>query len=185
MTDMMRTPALPKAARFCATFFLLSATLSLHAQSQFEEEFDDKEKPWEEIAIQLPAPPAAENQLPFYVGPIATQSFAIDAQSLTVGTDGVIRYTLIAKSAGGATNVSYEGIRCQSYEKKLYAFGHPDGKWSRSRRDKWEPIFTKIANRQHAALAEDYFCQGTMVAGKAEEILERLRTKRPLTRGGG
>jgi hypothetical protein len=184
ISDMVRTPALPKVAKLCAAFLLLSSTLSLHAQSQFEEEFDDKEKPWEEIAIQLPAPPAEENLLPFYVGPIATQSFAIDAKSLTVGTDGVIRYTLVAKSPGGAINVSYEGIRCQSYEKKLYAFGHIDGKWSRSRRDQWEPIFNKIANRQHAALAEDYFCQATTVAGTAKDMLERLRLKRPLTRGG-
>src|SRR4051812_48213652 len=67
----------------------------VHAQSRFEEDFDNENKPWQEIAIQLPAAPMAENLLPFYVSATATQSFAIDAKSLTVGADGVIRYTLL------------------------------------------------------------------------------------------
>jgi hypothetical protein len=149
--------------------------------SKFDEDFDDKDKPWTEIAVQLPAPPASENLLPFYVGPTATQAFAVDAKSLTVGSDGVVRYTLVAKSQEGATNISYEGIRCQSFEKKLYAFGHPDGSWSRSRRDQWEPIFGKAVNRQHSALAKDYFCQESIVAGDAQDIVQRLRAQRPLS----
>jgi hypothetical protein len=50
---------------------VLFSTLSIAlAQSQqFEEDFDDENKPWEEIAIQLPAAPKAENLLPFYVSP--------------------------------------------------------------------------------------------------------------------
>jgi hypothetical protein len=157
-----------------------------YAQAGFEEDFDDKEKPWQEVAVQLPAAPAAENLLPFYVSPTATQTFAIDAKSVTLGADGVIRYTLVTKSAQGATNVSYEGIRCISFEKKLYAFGRPDGSWSRSRRDQWEPINLGNVNRQHAALAKDYFCLEKTIAGKAEDMVDRIRRQRPLSpyRGG-
>lgn len=151
------------------------------AQSQFEENFDDQDKPWQEVAIQLPAAPKPENLLPFHVSRTTTQSFAIDAKSVTVGTDGVVRYTLVVSSAGGAKNISYEGIRCQSYEKKLYAFGQPDASWSRSRRDQWERIHTNAANRQHAALAKDYFCQELTVAGKAEDMIDRVRHNRPLS----
>ncbi|WP_019141964.1 CNP1-like family protein [Noviherbaspirillum massiliense] len=171
-----------KQARLAA-IFLAMATLwhGAWAQSQFEKDFDDQEKPWQEIAVQFPSAPNNENLLPFYVSPTATQSFAIDAHSVSVGTDGVIRYTLVARSEEGATNISYEGVRCQSFEKKLYAFGRPDGSWSRSRRNQWEPIPTKVANRQHAALALDYFCQGNTVAGKAEDIVKRIRYKQPLS----
>lgn len=151
------------------------------AQSQFEEDFDSKEKPWQEIAIQLPLPPKVENLLPFYVSPTATQSFSIDTLSLSVGADDVIRYTLVATSETGAKNVSYEGIRCSSYEKKLYAFGQTHGGWSRSRRDQWERISTNTPNRQHAALAKDYFCLELVVAGTAEEMVERIRFSKPLT----
>lgn len=131
--------------------------------------------------MQLPAAPQQENLLPFYVSAAATQSFSIDAKSLAVGTDGVIRYTLVAISQAGAKNISYEGIRCASYEHKLYAFGQPDGGWSRSRRDKWEPINDNAANRQHSALFRDYFCTGGGVAGNAEDMLRRIKNNKPLS----
>lgn len=170
----------PPVASVLTVVTLLLASAATSAQSRFDEEFDDEEKPWQEIAIQLPAVPVPENLLPFEVSATATQTFAIDPNSLTVGSDGVIRYTMVSKSQGGATNISYEGIRCETFERKLYAFGRPDGSWSRSRRDKWEPINGSIANRQHAALAKDYFCQEKMVAGSAEEMVRRLRDQRSL-----
>ncbi|RJG07791.1 hypothetical protein D3870_02765 [Noviherbaspirillum cavernae] len=163
------------------TIALSTTAAAASAQSRFDEEFDDKDKPWTEIAVQMPSPPTAENLLPFYVSATATQTFAIDAKSLSLGSDGVIRYTLVSKSAEGATNISYEGIRCQSFEKKLYAFGRPDGTWSRSRRDQWERITLNAANRQHAALAKDYFCQEKTVAGKVGDMVDRLRNQRPLS----
>jgi hypothetical protein len=174
-------PKHPQVASVLTAVILLLANTLAGAQSRFDEEFDDEEKAWQEIAIQLPAAPVPENLLPFEVSATATQTFAIDAKSLTVGSDGVVRYTMVSKSQGGATNVSYEGIRCESFEKKLYAFGRPDGSWSRSRRDKWEPINGGIANRQHAALARDYLCQEKMVAGSAEEMVRRIRYQNSLS----
>ncbi|RZI41896.1 hypothetical protein EGT07_16500 [Herbaspirillum sp. HC18] len=159
----------------------LAFAAGAHAQSRFEEDFDDKDKPWQEIAIQLPAAPQQENLAPFYVSATATYSFAIDTKSVTVGPDGVIRYTLVAVSDAGAKNISYEGLRCATYERKLYAFGQPDGSWSRSRRDQWERITGNAVNRQHAALAKDYFCIEKTIAGKAEDIVNRLRNDRPLS----
>jgi hypothetical protein len=176
-----RTLRLAHFSGVCAALLLFSASTAVVAQSRFEEEFDDADKPWQEIAIQLPAPPLAENLLPFPVTATATQSFAIDAKSLTVGSDGVIRYTMVATSVAGARSISYEGIRCASYERKLYAFGQPDGSWSRSRRDQWERISSTGVNRHHAALAKDYFCQELMVAGTAEQMVERIRYQRSLS----
>lgn len=169
-----------RVARIASAVAVLSMSVSVCAQSRFEEDFDDQEKPWQEIAVQLPSAPAPENLLAFDVSATATQSFAIDAKSLTVGSDGVVRYTLVAKSREGATNISYEGIRCESFEKKMYAFGRPDGSWSRSRRDQWERIFESSTNRQHSALAKDYFCRGKVVEGKAEDIVQRIRSQRPV-----
>lgn len=186
-TLLQSTFVIECTARFvrttAAAAFLIACT-AVAAQSQFEEDFDDESKPWQEIAIQLPAPPAEENLLPFYVSATATQSFAVDARSVSVGSDGVVRYTLVSTSEGGARNVSYEGIRCRAFEKKLYAFGQPNGSWSRSRRDQWEPIRLNAANRIHAALAKDYFCLNLTVAGRAEDMVERIRYKRPLESQG-
>jgi hypothetical protein len=179
-----RAPLRMRMAGMLAVFVVLANTATaVHAQSNFEEDFEDQDKPWQEIMIQLPAPPLAENLLPFYVSPTATQSFAVDAKSLTVGADGVVRYTLVSTSASGVKNISYEGIRCQLLQKKLYAFGRTDGTWSRSRRDQWEPIYGNAANRQHAELAGGYFCQGHTIAanGKAEEIIKKIRETGKLT----
>tara|TARA_R110001599_G_scaffold64023_3_gene179151 strand:+ start:791731 stop:792309 length:579 start_codon:yes stop_codon:yes gene_type:complete len=163
-----------------ACVFLASVSL-VSAQSNFEDDYDNESKPWQEIALQLPAPPQQDSLLPFYVGPIATQEFFIDSKSLSVGTDGVIRYTLVSLSSQGAKNITYEGIRCATFEKKIYASGHTDGSWSRSRRNKWTPIIRNTTNRQHAALAMDYFCSNLAVASDREQMIKRIKDKRSLT----
>lgn len=162
-------------------FLITLPTLATAAATIAEQDALDGEKPvWQESAINLPAAPKKENLLSFYVSPTATIDFSIDSKSLSVDKDGVVRYTLVAVSRTGATNISYEGIRCQSAEKKLFAFGQPDGSWSRARRDAWDVIRENNANRQHATLALEYFCEGGSVAGKVETIVERLRRKKPL-----
>ena len=51
-----------------AGLLLCSATLSFAQQlGNFDEEFDDEEKPWQEIAVQLPPAPLPENLAEFYL----------------------------------------------------------------------------------------------------------------------
>lgn len=157
---------------------LLTLSSAVLAHDTLDMAFDDTAKPWQEIAVQLPAQPLPENLLPFYVSPTATHIYAVDAKSVSVGSDDVVRYTLVSNSAGGAQNVSYEGIRCQSKEMKSYAFGHANGNWTRSRRDQWQPIVGSGANRPQAALAHDYFCRVGLVAGTAPVMVENIRNKR-------
>lgn len=181
MMPMMRIIRSQRAAMQSAC---LIAALLQHgvafSQAQFEEDFDNTSKLWQEVAIQLPAMPTRAALVPFYVSPTATQNFAIAPDSVSVGSDGVVRYVMVARSESGAENTSYDGLRCASLEHKSYAFGHADGNWSRSRRTDWVAITGNAANRQYAALAESYFCDGSMVAGQAADIVKRLKTKRPL-----
>lgn len=144
-----------------------------------DDEDESAKKPPPEWAVALPAFPKPENFLPFSAGPIATQQFAIDSKSLAVGPNEV-RYTLITTSSSGARNVSYEGIRCSSFEVNRYAFGHGDGKWTQARSDKWVPIQFYSANRPQAALAQDFFCLGQTIEGKPEQMLDRIRYNRSL-----
>lgn len=160
---------------------LCSVAALARAAADLDDDVDAKEKSWQEIALQLPAAPLAENLLSFYVSPLASQTFAIDAKSLSVGLDGVVRYTMVAKSKSGIQNVSYEGIRCASLEMRLYAFGQKDGAWSRARGNAWRAIAGFGANRQHAALALEYFCQDKTVQGNAETIVKRMRSGQGLT----
>lgn len=169
------------ARALTAGLLLCSASLSFAQQlGTFDEEFDDEEKPWQEIAVQLPPNPVQENLAEFYVGPTTLSKSYVDLKSFSIGSDNVVRYTMVTKSDGGATNIIYAGIRCETYEVKWYAFGHADGKWSRSRQDKWTRIKDAGANRQDAALYKGYLCQNGMLAGNQKAIYERLRDNRML-----
>ncbi|WP_338720139.1 CNP1-like family protein [Herbaspirillum sp. DW155] len=157
---------------------LLAACAGTLAQS-FDEDFDDEEKPWQEIAVHLPPTPQEQNLAEFYLSPQATMKAYIDVNSVSIGTDKVVRYTVVTKTQGGAVNVMYEGMRCETWEKKTYAFGHPDGTWSRSRRDKWQPIRDIGVNRIDGALFKDYFCEGKIIADNenVKSIVGRLKSQ--------
>ncbi|MFC5476449.1 CNP1-like family protein [Paraherbaspirillum soli] len=175
-------PPMKLSQLFTAGLLLLAINVPAHA-GIFDEDFDDDGKSWQEIKKDLPPAPQAANLVQFYVGPTASMTFTIDVNSISSDTDGVVRYTLVSKSQAGAENISYEGIRCQTYEKKLYAFGQKDGSWSRARLSNWQPITELVANRQHAALAKDYLCHDGMAAGKVEEMRARIRENRPIKPG--
>lgn len=130
---------------------------------------DPDAPPWEEEAVLLPTYPQEANLREFYVSPTTTHKFFIDASTLSVGKDGVVRYVLVVKASGGATNTTYEGMRCESREFKIFATGHRDGTWVLARKGMWRPIENKPTNRQHAALSRDYFCPlGTPIQTPAE-----------------
>ncbi|WP_076593364.1 CNP1-like family protein [Herminiimonas arsenitoxidans] len=170
------------AQTLLGVLLLATAHISIAQQPEYNKGFDNEEaQPWEEIEAELPPAPKVENLQPFYVGPTATQTFALDKKSLVIGKDGVIRYTLVAVSQGGAKNVSYEGIRCATFEKKIYAFGREDGSWGRARNSQWEIIVRSKVNRQHAALAQDYFCSNLTIVGNEKDMLERMKYRKTLT----
>jgi len=138
---------------------------------------DEEEKPAEELEIEPPAFPRQENLREFYVSAVATNKYLIDASTLAVGADGVVRYVLVVKTSGGATNVSFEGIRCKDRSWKHYATGRSDGTWAKSRatRVEWRPIENKPVNRHHAALSRDLFCPMGSAINTADEGRNALR----------
>ena len=158
---------------------LITIFIALPASAQ-QEDADGAPAVWQETAVTLPAAPTKENLLSFNPNASGTMKFALDAKSLTVEKDEVVRYTLVITSASGASNVSYEGIRCKTMEKKSYAFGQADNSWAVAKRDAWDAIADGRVNRQHITLAKDFFCDGSRVAGKAETIIERIRRNRPI-----
>ena len=127
--------------RGSSVFILLSALAACARPSLGDNDsksvFDNKT--WEEQKASLPPFPKSENLAPIYVGP-TTFEFLVDTASVSVNEDGTIRYTLIARSSSGAMNVSYESIRCETYERRLYALGRADGTWSQARNSRWVPI---------------------------------------------
>jgi hypothetical protein len=80
-----------------------------------------------------------------------------------------VRYVLLVLTPQGARNVTYEGMRCETRERRIYASGRQDGSWSKARNNEWVRIQDVYANRQHAALFLEYFCPiGNIVQDAAE-----------------
>jgi len=147
-------------------------------------EYDFEEKPWVELEAQLPPAPKTENLLPFFVSASTDNRFYIDAPSITLGEDGVVRYTLIIQSSAGAVNISYEGMRCSSAEVKRYAFGRTGGGWGKALNAKWEPISYKDVNRQHHMLYDDFFCPRGIAISNREEAVKALKAGSHPNAGG-
>lgn len=165
------------ACRITAFAMLLAGAGPAPAQWRlFEPDFDEDKKPWSEIEAQLPAPPKPENLVAFDAGGATPHRFYIDAASLSMGEDGIVRYTMVVKTAGGATNVSFEGIRCATQEQKHYATGRSDGKWIRARDAQWRRVEYKELNRHHGVLYSDFFCPERHVRMvSVKQILEALK----------
>lgn len=138
--------------------------------------WEDPDAPqWQEEEAALPAFPQESNLLPFYVGEMTAHRFFIDATSLSVGKDGVVRYALVVRTSGGATNISFEGMRCETREFKIYASGRGDGTWTAARKSEWRRIENKPVNRYHAALSRDLFCPNGTVVRTPDEGRNALR----------
>lgn len=146
------------------------------APSRFEQDFDGEEKPWREIEAQLPAYPRPETLIPFQVSSAISNRYFVDAASVSVGSDGVVRYSLVVKSEAGAETVSFEGMRCDTRERKLYAFGRRDGSWARNRNARWLPIDSHARQaRHHMVLFGDFFCPADNIVRTAEEAIGALK----------
>lgn len=138
-------------------------------------DFDFEEKVWSEMEVQLPAFPAKSDLVAFKVGAARDKLFQIDSRSLSVGSDDVIRYTMVVTSSEGAQSVSYEGMRCLTGERRLYAFGHADSTWSKARSNQWTRI-TGSLNNHHVELFVNYFCNSSAPSIRsAEDALRSLR----------
>lgn len=128
------------------------------AEFSFEYDFDANAKPWQEIQTQLPAAPKMSNLVSIALEQDSPHHYWVDRSSVSVGEDKVIRYTMVIETSGGARNVSYEGMRCDTVESKIYAFGREDGQWARNKFAAWKPIRFRVPNAYQAELFSHYFC---------------------------
>ena len=173
-------------------FLTLAACAAQKALKGFDSDFDG-DKSWAELQVQLPAYPKAENLLPFDAGPASNNLHYIDAPSIVVGEDFIVRYTLVIKSPEGAMNISYEGMRCatdgvresarmkililkfQVTEKRRYAIGRDDRTWVRARVSKWEEVEDISQHYAQRALSRYFFCPANGIVRNEEEAIQALK----------
>lgn len=158
---------------------LLMARPAVSQWKDWDYNLDQEKKPWAELQTQIPPYPKPENLLKFDAGAATPHSYFVDRASVSVGDDGVVRYTLMVRTSGGATNVSFEGIRCEARELKVYAFGRPNGEWSRARDSQWRRIEAREINNHHLTLHNEHFCPARRWAAPVAQILRTLQSGPP------
>ena len=141
---------------------------------QWDVDFDEDKKPWNEIEAKVPPYPKPENLLPFALATYSPHRFFVDVQSLSLGGDGVMRYVLVINTAGGATNVTFEGMRCETRQQKYYAVGQAQGGWVRARNPQWRQI-GKQDTGQHGVLFDGYFCINPLYPTTPKEAIWQLK----------
>ena len=139
---------------------------------------DAEEGAVREAKVELPGFPQDNDLIEFFPGRIGSHRYFIDGRTLAMGKDGVVRYAVVVKTAGGATNVAYEGIRCASGERRVYALGDRNRHWVEAKRSDWEPIRRGQVNEYRQILYADYFCPDRVVLPDRETALRALRSGR-------
>ncbi len=161
-----RGSCLRAGARRLAALALLASAAAAWAQPKSDWERLEEERNWKETEVALPSFPRHEDRLPYLVSSASDFRFFVDRPSISVGTDGVVRYTLIAVSPLGVENIGFEGVRCKGGEHKTYATGRADGSWSR-REGPWR----RSAQRWQEELRVEYFCPwGRPIVTAAEGV---------------
>ena len=144
---------------------------------KYDSDADESKQFQEQQEVPPPAFPGDATLVQIDLGPAATNKYFIDAATLAVGEDGVVRYVLVVKTAGGATNISFEGMHCATLSWKHYASGRSDKAWtvSRAARREWRPIENKPTNPHHAVLSRSFFCPQGNAIRSAEDGRNALR----------
>jgi CNP1-like family len=185
----LKAMTLAAASLVCAVGALLagcahSPTTSSSSTNKDDSAFTyllDRKSNWTENKVsKLPPLPQEADLLPFDVSQNTPLKFSVDAKSIDVGSDGVVRYTVVVTSPAGARNVNYEGIRCDNYEWRQYAALNADHDgWDSTVATAWRRIENGELNAYHAALYQNYFCSNKMpAAAQAKTIVNNIRLGR-------
>jgi hypothetical protein len=180
---MRSLPILARQNSVRAIAMLLVAVLPLAAAAQRiprdsaadSIDFEERSREAGELELKLPPPPKPESLIAFDTGPRGGLAYFVDAASLSVGSDGIVRFTVVAKGDGNAQNVFYEGIRCQTRERKVFAYGQSDGTWKEARNPTWTKIGPPVEAGYRFVLYQDFFCPARAIVRSAAEAAYALR----------
>jgi len=175
-SGILRRPFFPGFATVarCASVLALILAQQVGAQSNLPVPKREEETP-RELEFPLPGYPSPAALLQFPTN-WTTNSIFVDRNTLTVAEDGVVRFALVVRSASGAETVSFEGIRCATGERRVFAYGRnaaDGGAWSPARGSGWRPIADSRVNRHYYEFWRDVFCDGNTTEPRTE-ILKHI-----------
>jgi hypothetical protein len=146
-----------------------------------KEESNDYTPPsegWQERAVEIPQGFDPDDLQTFTLrGRQDRFEYAIERSSLQVEQDGVIRFLLVIRSAQGAVNSSYEGLRCGHRLVKVYAYGSGSGLIPLTTPE-WQEI-PKESSGYQAILYDDLLCNlSTGQPNPPDAVIQAMRSDR-------
>ncbi|NML47993.1 hypothetical protein HHL11_29865 [Ramlibacter sp. G-1-2-2] len=146
----------------------------------------DADPDWKEL--DAPPPPALRTSGLIAIDvPGSSLHFGVDPNSVAIGTDGVVRYVVVAQSSSGTVNGIYEGVRCSTGEVRVFARHNPSSGWVATTESPWRALSETPNNRYSLTIARDGMCLGQAPNQDKATILRDLRTPadRKFTGSGG
>ena len=149
---------------------------------------DEKETPrdeddWSEIkGISFPPVPKTRNLIRVGLDSLDTRyEYFIDGSSILLGSDDVIRYTVVLQSDTGVRNVYFEGIRCETMEARTYGYATRQGGFKPLASSTWKGMRSFGPFAYRLLLADQFMCDnnGWPIDGKT------ARTKLARSATGG
>lgn len=135
----------------------------------------------EPVTVDLPPTSLPARLALFEIKGHTQHETGLDPDAITLGADGVTRYTLVVVAPTGVRNVTYEGIRCSTGEWKVYATGRPDGQWHRVPEPVWRPMDKAGMNDIRQTLHERHVCSAARtVPVSVTQVLQSFRRPHPV-----
>jgi hypothetical protein len=132
-----------------------------------------------DLAINLPAWPEDRDLAELQQSVRPDLRFFVDRRSIELVPGGEFRFTLVARTASGSRNVTFEAIRCATRDRMMLAVGSPDRRWSPARFMRWEPVERNDPIGMRDVLWRDIFCPGRQPLETLKEVMAVLKTGLP------
>ena len=139
--------------------------------------------PPEWVEEKPPAPPAftTHQLIPIDMPHYVSVEVGIDPATLTVGTDGVVRYVVVMRNTFGSSVAAFEGIRCTTDEVKTYARFGTAGQWVAVKEPEWKPINGNMPSKHAFTIARQGACD-THLSSTREETIKLLKQRQRVAR---
>jgi len=146
-------------------------------QPETSNSYEEGDEAWREGAAKLPPLPSTQSLLGVDVMDASRNQYFVDPDSLLVGGDGVSRLTLIVQHKSGNRTVTYEGIRCETGEYRIYGIAGEAG-WAAPKRSPWRSIPLGGYKSLRSVLLTDFLCD-VGLQREASKVLSLLRHPSP------
>jgi len=164
-----------RAARTAAGIVLAVSLVGIAGESSAGLFGPTEDEKTVEPEVSLPAYPRDENLITFHVRAADPNQYFVDAASLAVAPDGMVLVAVLVRSPQGATTLRFEGLRCASGQRKVYAIGGPERTWTKPRSVEWAPIGSGASGLHERILAREYLCPNGAGIRTVAEGLRALR----------